>query len=257
MAAREFSKMRFVPEQLCQRDVRGDDDLIRLAGWSFECATARQQIVNDVLAVRILGAHHDLHHRFQNDRVRSLCGIDERRRSSRSESVIGRICLVVRPVAELDSHTDDLISVNDPGIHRIADAVLDRGHEAPRDALADRCVAESLARGGIEWAQSKHDVRIFPPRGDADLRAAFSGTSECLTVLDGRPANGRVDAELASETLEDAFEIQLCGRADDRSLRSSGSNGNGRTLRDDDVEGLRKLVAISGRVRHDVNRQRQ
>src|ERR671937_709054 len=70
-------------------------------------------------------------------RLRALHRLLERHRAGDLERHLARVDLVVRPLDELDPDVDDRIPREDPGLHRLLDAEIDRRDVLLRDLPAD------------------------------------------------------------------------------------------------------------------------
>ena len=127
---------------------------------------------------------------------------------------------MVRAVDQLDPDVDDGVAGEDARAHRLLDAVVDRRDVLLRDLAADDLVDELVARAGLLRQQVDDGVAVLAASRRSGARtcpAIFStGFDDRLAVGDLRPADVRVDLELAHEAVDDDLEVQLAHAGDER-----------------------------------------
>src|SRR5262249_3314178 len=135
------------------------------------------------------------------------------------ERHLARVDVVVRALDELDPDVDDRIAAEDARLHRLLDAEVDRRDVLPRDLPADDLVHELVARALLARLDVDHRGAVLAAAaGLAHELAldALDGLAHGLAVGDLRPADVRVDVELALEAVDDDLEVELAHAGDDR-----------------------------------------
>ena len=117
------------------------------------------------------------------------------------------------------SDVDDRVAGEHAGVHRLLDALVDRGDVLLRDLAAGDLVGELVAVARRLRVEVDDDVReLARAAGLADelLADVLDRLARRLAVRDLRTADVRVDVELALEAVDDDLEVQLAHAGDHR-----------------------------------------
>src|SRR5262249_33968372 len=150
-------------------------------------------------------------------RLRPLHRLLEGHRARDLEGHLARVDVVVRTVDELDADVHDRVAAEDAGLHRLLDAEVDRTDVLLRDLAADDLVHELVAGALLAGLEVDDGVAVLAAAaGLADELAVdlLDGLPDRLAVRDLRPADVRVDVELALEPVDDDLEVELAHARD-------------------------------------------
>ena len=161
--------------------------------------------------------HLDPHHGLEQHRLRLLGRILERHRAGNLERHLRRVDVVVGAVVQLDPDVVDRIAGEHAARERFLDPFVDRLDELSRNRTAAGLVLEDVARARL--AREEVDLHVAVLAAAAGLlrvlHLAIGGTRQGFLVGDLRTADGRLDAELALEAVDDDLEVQLAHAGDD------------------------------------------
>src|SRR5215210_3877839 len=196
------------------RERHARPDRLRVAArlQALDAAAARVEIAHHVAEVLLGSDDLDGHDRLEQLRLRALHGLLEGHRAGDLEGDLARVDVVIRAFDELDPDVDDGVAREDPGLHRLLDAEVDRRDVLARDLPADDLVDELVALARLGRARVDHRVAVLAaPAGLADELALdlLDGAAERLPVGDLRPADVGVDRELAQQPVDDDLEVEL------------------------------------------------
>src|SRR5438105_805773 len=247
-----------VAEHLCQRNSRASHLGVPARLEVLDPAAARVQVAHDVAEVLLRGHDLDGHDRLEELRLGALQRLLEGHRAGDLEGPLARVDLVVGAVGELDAHVDDRIPGEDPGLHRLLDAEVDGRDELLRDLAADDLVDELVALARLGRLEVDDDVAILAAAAGLANEAPpnlLDGLGDSLPIGDLRPADVRVDLELAQQAVDDDLEVQLAHPGDERLPRLLvGPHAEGRILLGETLEAARELVLVALRLRLDRDR---
>ena len=140
------------------------------------------------------------------------------------------------------------------GQQRLADTRVDRRDVLPRDRATDDLVFELVAAAALLRLELDHDVAVLAlTAGLADVAPfGFDRNGDRLLVGDLRPADIRIDPELAHQAIDDDFEMKLAHALDDR-LASFlvRAQAEGRILFSQPAKRGAHLVLVGSRLRLD------
>ena len=247
-----------VAEHLGQRNHRLD--LLRVSDRLevLDAAATGVEVAHHVAEVLLRRDDLDRHHRLQQHRLGALHRVLERHRARDLERDLARVDLVVRTVHELDPDVDDRIAAEDARLHGLLDPEVDRSDVLLGDLPADDLVDELVAGALLGRLEVDHRVAVLPAAaGLADeLRAdLLDRLARRLAVRDLRPADVRVDVELALQTVDDDLEVELAHAGDQRLAGLLvGADAERRVLFGQALQALRELVLVRLRLRLDGDR---
>src|SRR5215210_1906213 len=196
------------------RERHARPDRLRVAArlQALDAAAARVEIAHHVAEVLVGSDDLDGHDRFEQLRLRALHGLLVIYRLGDLEGDLARVDFVIRAFDELDPDVDDGVAREDPGLHRLLDAEVDRRDVLARDLPADDLVDELVPLARLGRARVDHRVAVLAAAaGLADELALdpLDGAAERLPVGDLRPAHVGVDRELAQQPVDDDLEVEL------------------------------------------------
>src|SRR5262245_27415182 len=158
-----------IPEQLGEWDQQADRLLTAAVVDALDPPAARGRVAHD-LAHELLGRDDlELHHRLEQDGIGAARGILQRDRAGDLERHLGRVDLVVGPVAEARAYVDQRLPGAHAGLHGLLDALVDRGDELARDLAADDLVDElvpAALAGGLEVDVDVAELPVTPALAD-------------------------------------------------------------------------------------------
>src|SRR5215210_7625767 len=196
------------------RERHARPDRLRVAArlQALDAAAARVEIAHHVAEVLLGRGDLDGHDRLEQLRLRALHGLLEGHRAGDLEGDLARVDVVIRAFDELDPDVDDGVAREDPRLHRLLDAEVDRRDVLTRDLPADDLVDELVPLARLGRARVDHRVAVLAAAaGLADELALdlLDGAAERLPVGDLRPAHVGVDRELAQQPVDDDLEVEL------------------------------------------------
>src|SRR5262249_39915105 len=150
----------------------------------------------------------DLHDRLEHHGVGRVHALAHAFDRGHSERHFRRVHRVERPVDERDLEVDDRVAANGATLDRVAYTLLRRADVFLRHGAADCLVFEEEAAAALEGLDLEPDVtELAAATGLADEAAVDAHRLlQRLAVGDLRPADGRVDLELAQHAVDDDLE---------------------------------------------------
>ena len=159
----------------------------------------------------------DAHDRLEQHGLGFLRRVLERHGAGNLERHFRRVDIVVRAVVQLDAHVVDRIAREHAARERFLDAHVDRLDEFLRNRSALRLVLEDVTRARLAGIQMDLHVAVLAAAARLlrVLHFAVGRARERFLVRDLRLADGRLDAELALQPVDDDLEVQLAHAGDD------------------------------------------
>src|SRR5918998_5500959 len=197
-----------VSEHLRERHHRPDDLTAASRVHALDMAAPAREVAHDV-AHELLG-HDDLdvHYWFQQDRVGPLEGLLGGHAPRYLERHLRGVDLVVRTVHELHPHVHDRVAGHDAVVERLLDTLIHARDVLPGDDAADDPVVELVA--ALVVVLDVHDgVAVLAATAGLPHEATLDvldPPAHGLPVGDLRPADVRVDPELAQEPVQDYLQ---------------------------------------------------
>src|SRR6266478_2355817 len=229
-----------VSEHLAERDVGADDLGIAPAVHDDDAPASAVEVADD--RALVLRRHDDLdvHHGLEEHGLGLATAFLEAHGRGDLEGHLVRVDVVIAAVGQRHLDVDHGVAGEHPGLRRLLDALLDRGHVLARDGGAPELVLEDDARAGLGRLDLEPDVAVLAPAtrlpDEAPLRLGL--LADGFAVGDLRLAYVGVDFELAQQPVDDDLEVELSHPVDQRLI------------------GLRVHVDLEGRVFHGEARQR-
>src|SRR3954466_8810302 len=216
------AQVAHVAEHLRQRDQGPDDAGAGALLHRLDEPAAGVEVADDVAHVVLRGDDLDGHQRLEQGRVGLARGLLEDHRAGDLESHLRRVDLVVLAVDEggLDAH--QRVAGQDAVLHRVLDALVDRGDVLPRDATTGDAVLELVGRtvaGHLERLDGDLDLReLAGPTGLllVGVVVLLDPTTDRLAVGHLRLADVGLDLELAPHAVDEDLKVQLAHAGDDR-----------------------------------------
>src|SRR3954470_13203196 len=253
-ALRVGAQVGRVAEHLAQRDVGGDRERVAAPLLAFEAPAAPAEVADDV-AEEVLGRDDlDLEDGLEQDGLRPARRLLEGERARDLEGDLRRVRLVVLAVDERHADVDDRVARAHAVGERLLDALLDGGDELGRHGAAADLRDEVEALAGRRLDVDVDDAVLARAAGLADEAALdlLGRAADGLAVGDLRPADVRLDVELAAHAVDQHLEVQL---AHARDLGLAGLlvrlDLEGRVLLGEAAEGDRHLLLVGLRLRLD------
>jgi hypothetical protein len=155
----------------------------------------------------------ELHHRFEQDRLRLVdCGL-EPHRAGDLESHLRRVDRVERPVVESDAHVLDGVAGDMPLEHRLANTLLHRRNEISGNDPTDDLVDELEALTSSERFHLQPAVAVLPAAAGLllvfSLRVRLSLDRFSIRHLRGLEID--FDAVLSLQPFDDDLHVLLSG----------------------------------------------
>src|SRR5262245_43651577 len=152
-AAGHRAQARFVGQHLGHRHHRTHRGRLARRLHAHDAAAAGVEVADDVAGVVGGRGDLDVHDGLQQDRSGVHEHLLQTHRGGDLERHVGRVHVVVGAVVEGDLHVHHGVAREDPLLHAIAHALLDRGDEVARDGPAEDVVDEleaTAARHGLD-----------------------------------------------------------------------------------------------------------
>src|SRR6185312_12295778 len=205
-----------VAEHLGQRD-RARHDLGVAARLHAVHAAAAAVEIADHVAHELLGRDDlDSEDRLQQHRLGAARRLLERQRAGDLEGDFGGVRVVVLAVHERDADVHHRVAGLDAGLQRLLDALLDRRDELRRDRAALDSVdeVEALPGGGLDVAVDDAVLTRAAGLAHEATLDSLGPAADRLAVGDLRPADVRLDLELAQHAVDEHLEVQLAHAGD-------------------------------------------
>src|SRR4051794_36562011 len=216
------AQVAHVAEHLRQRDQGPDDAGAGALLHRLDEPAAGVEVADDVAHVVLRGDDLDGHQRLEQGRVGLARGLLEDHRAGDLESHLRRVDLVVLAVEEGGLDTHQRVAGQDAVLHRVLDALVDRGDVLPRDATTGDGVLELVGRtvaGDLERLDGDLDLReLAGPTGLllVGVVVLLDPTTDRLAVGHLRLADVGLDLELAPHAVDEDLQVQLAHAGDDR-----------------------------------------
>src|SRR4051812_47529043 len=211
-ALRRRAQVGCVSEHGRERHARPDRLRVAARLQALDAPAARVQVSHHVAEVVLGRDHLDGHHGLEQLRLRALHRLLEGHRAGDLEGNLARVDVVERAVDQLDADVDDRVAGEDARLHRLLDAEVDRADVLARDLAADDLVDELVALAGLGRACVDDRVAVLSAAAGLAHELALDlldRAPEGLAVGDLRPADVRVDRELAHQAVDDDLEVEL------------------------------------------------
>src|SRR5215218_200347 len=205
-----------IAEHLRQRHATGHDLCVAARLHSVDAAAAAVEVA-DHIAHELLG-HHDLDGKdgLEKDGLRAARGLLEGERAGNLEGDFRGVRVVVLAIHERDADVDHRVAGLDARVERLLDALLDGRDELRRDRPALDSVDEVETLAGGRLHVDVDDAVLARAAGLAHEATldSLGLAADRLAIGDLRPADVRVDLELAQHAVDEHLEVQLAHAGD-------------------------------------------
>src|SRR5436190_2434390 len=206
-----------VAEHLRERHAGVDDLRAAAVFLRLDLAAPARQVAHDVAHVFLRHDHLDPHHGLEQHRLGLLGGVLERHRPGDLEGHFRRVDVVVRAVVQLDADVVHRVAREHAARERLLDPFVDRLDELLRNRALRGLVLEDVAGARLAGEEMNLHVAVLAAAAGllGVLHLAVRRTGQRFLVGDLRPADARLDVELAPEAVDDDLEVQLAHAGDD------------------------------------------
>src|SRR3954451_1659534 len=209
-----------VTEHLRQRDESLDHPDAGTFLHGLDLAAAAVQVADDLAHVVVGGPDLDGHERLEQNRARLAGRLLERHRSGDLEGELGRVDLVVGAVGQRHLDVHHRVAGQHAELRGLLAAGVHRRDVLPRDPAAGHLglelVAAAVAAGGLEFEEPPAVVAGAAGLLLVGVLDLLDLAGNRLAVGDLRPADVRLDLELAAHPVDQHLQVQFAHSGDDR-----------------------------------------